>query len=151
MRVINLTVLVIAIGFISGCSPATHTFNNSSDWLPAEFNPRTDYLVIDNAGFPQNQISKMIRFMKEKYPYKYSFVPSLMLTEQVADPKIYRFILLNSAGVVTIPSMSVPAGSFDFHFYDRLTKTKYPDTKRGSSSPFITFEAIINTILEKYP
>jgi hypothetical protein len=149
MRIVNLIVMLTIMLIVNSCSYTHLLSSNISTWFPPDFNPKTDWLVIDTDGIEGKQVKKMINFAEKKYPYKYSFVSGTLLTEQTADPKIYRFVLMNS--LEWSPYTKGPAAVIDFHFFDRLKKLKYARTNWPSPNASDTFEGLISTMLEKYP
>lgn len=147
----------LSLLFTLGCS-SSKTFSNSSNWLPSDFKPENGILLIDKVSWPKSQQAKMEKYMKENYTFKYEFVSlSAGYTEKYSDVNVYRFVIenSNSSHVMhqsdpTVPaSQKITVNMVDFNFYDRLTKKTFPATGKGSSYAFMTFRAMMNTILQK--
>ncbi|WP_315823587.1 hypothetical protein [Paraflavitalea speifideaquila] len=110
--------------------------------------------MIEKLSLPPRQQKLIEEYMKQKYNYQYVFTePYTSVNTQYPDSSKYRFVILNTFSSHTMQTGStgrfVTVGMFDFYFYDRMTKKKYPPTNRGSSWASMTFKPIINTILAK--
>jgi hypothetical protein len=128
------------------------TFGNGRDWIPAEFNAKTDILMVE-ANYPnKGQDKKMVSYLKEKYPYKYEIVRynDIMDREgKFANTSLYRWVLMDASTQIQTGSMANPTvPAMDFYFYDRMKDKKYPTTTKGSYNKIVTFKPTINTIIK---
>ncbi len=165
MKKNNPTLLACLVSFllliISSCYVPKIVINDGEKWIPKNFNPKIDMLVIESSP-SKTQTRKMQKYMEEKYPYKYEFVTTEELGDKkgkCSDKKLYRFILNNASGTLTYASdlyekaggtHKVYAATNDFYFSDRDANKMYPETKMAASYPYQSFKNVINVILKKF-
>ncbi len=96
--------------------------------------------------------------MREKYPYKYEFVSTTDLNDNMASyskGKAYRFVLLNSWDTHILGysggGSQMKTSGLDYHFVDLVNKKDYPPSGISSSWPSMVFKSIINKILKDNP
>lgn len=147
--------LLVGVALAAGCSPSKKTFSNAADWLPPDFDVKKDILLIDKVSWPARQQRLMEEYMKKNYAYQYEFInANTSLSTKYTDTLKYRFVILNTSGSYTMQSSNfsrpgLTVGMFDFYFYDRMKRKRYPTTNRASSWASMTFKPMVNTILKK--
>jgi len=158
IKAFTVPVFVIAIFslFAIASSPSHHTFKNGAKWIPSEFNPNKQVLLVEKLAH-DNTEEKAEAYMAEKYPYKYQFVPAgdIYNSDKYSDLEKYRFALVRWKDEFSMTteysngsSRTVSGQGTDFGFYDRKLKKMGPKAGKGSSNVLMTFKPIINTIVK---
>lgn len=149
-------ILFLFVGFfLFGCSPSKMTFSNHAQWLPADFDPKTGVLLVEEVVWPKAQGQKMKEYMEQNYPYKYAFVSAKELADpggKYSDKTLYRFAIVNSYKdhiMHEFKPNQITISMTDFNFVDRLNSKTYPKSGKGSSYASVTFKPFINTVLEQ--
>lgn len=153
-----LSIILLGIVLLSGCfSPYKNFDKNTRGWKPADFNPGQGILLIEKAAYSFRQQSKIEQYVKEKYPYKYTFCEKKQLTDKDSDYKdknVYRWILAFYSDVADVHANQMNKSPMlvrmaDYYFIDRLNDKKYPATGIGSSWPYAVIKKIIENITKK--
>lgn len=144
--------------FAIASAPSKMTFHNSDKWIPAEFNPNAQILLIENFHSSSVQ-QKAEDYVSKHYPYKYEFVSKedIYSTDKYKDNILYRFALISNKDYFTTnytrsngSTGSISGEGTDFGFYDRKLGVTLQKAKRGSSNALLTFKPIINSIVKQY-
>lgn len=150
--------LCLTCFLFQGCSPSKLVYINGKKWIPADFDPASTILIVQQLPRPGKEMQRMEEFMHEKYPYRYEFVPIETIKSRegkYADTKLYKYALIfsyglnnTSPGSVKFPSF--PEMLFDMRFYDRGSGKKLRATNYPLRSPSSVLKPVINTIVKKY-
>ena len=158
---LSIVITSFLILLISSCYVPKVVTNNGDRWIPKNFNPKKDILVVESSP-SKTQTKKMEKYMDEKYPFKFEFATTEELknkTGKFSNKEIYKFFLLNSSGTLTYSSdmnernggrHNVYAATNDFYFEDREAKKIYPESAMAASYPYQAFKNVINVILKKF-
>jgi len=114
---------------------------NEEHWIPEEFNPKTDLLLIQESDLNEREEKAVLNFLEKEYPHSYEIVGKLYNSDSAySDRQKYRFAAVVSKLKRTMPSKygrkDLIYYIFDVNFYDRLEKKTYP--KPGFKSEFVS-------------
>lgn len=151
-KLTRLSFYLLSICLFSNCIASNMTFGNGKDWIPKEFDAKSNILLIE-ADLPlKGQERKMEDYMKKNYPYRFEFVRYRDIVDRegkFADASLYRWVLMYANSQVQTSNPNNPyASAMDFYFYDRMRDKRYPPTTKGSFRKIITFKPAINTIVK---
>ena len=149
MKRVTLPSLFLLICIFSSCIARNMTFGNGKDWIPAEFNAKTDILMIEASLPLKGQDRRMEEYMKAHYPYKFEFVryrDIMDREDKFADAKLYRFVFMYEPSKVY--NGQGYSSAMDWYFYDRMKDKRNPPTSKGSFSRIVTFKGAVNTIIQ---
>ena len=154
---------VVTLSFLASCTMPKKAFdNNKNGWLPENFNPKENILLIEESK-PARQQKKIADYMAKHYPYKYEFVSTKDLLPRLIDQSSktkYGFALINSWLTYKTSRQTTynnnttgmhytTVSAIDYHFVDLANEGKaYPETGIASSYAYTTFSAIIKHILK---
>lgn len=133
----------------SGCVFGKLTFSDGKNWVPKDFHPKTDLLLIQ--AFPTDKTinTEMISYLKKNYRGQYEVVEKEMILDKnskYADTELYRFAFLWDTKImngIDKNENTKPIG----YFYDRSINKTYPSTTKSNSyQPRNAYKSYINTI-----
>ena len=154
--------LVMVASFVSCMSTKKFIANANLDTsiVPQGYNPKQHILLVAEMPRLSNRkeankvvTSKLKNCLEKIFPYKYEIVSLEEIrsnSSKYNDTMIYKYALLSTitssehmssgsshAGAngtwVNTPPRMITSTSIDFHFYDRVSKTDYPNTGNGAS------------------
>jgi hypothetical protein len=151
--IMKSSLVIAAIVFIlSACSFSKASFSDASKWIPDDFNPKTNILLIERYPMSAKSNIAMQDFLDKNYAGRYEIVDKkdiLNRSGKYPDTKLYQFAFTWKATVSYRRGMS---GSADVDpngsFYDRANDKQYPTTKKtnnyGQKSYIPFFNSISN-------
>ena len=121
------------------------TFSDSKDWIPNDFNPKNDILLIEE--FPDNTINeKMVNYVRKNYRGNYEIVSKDMImdvTNNYSNTEMYKYAFL----WVSTEGSHKPTG----HFFERAIGKHYPTTtKKNRYQTKNAYMSYIETIDLRY-
>ncbi len=149
------TLLIVLIAFIfSGCSVSKASFSDASKWIPDNFNPKNNILLIEPYPISEKSNRAMQDFLNKNYAGRYEIVERkdmLKKTGKYADTKRYQFAFTWKKMVSfrhgTTGSRDIdPNGSF----YDRSIDKEYPTTKKTNNYGQMSYVPFFNSITNHF-
>lgn len=121
MRYIFLFLTAFLVFLSPKISMAQADLRDKDKWLPYDYDPRVQVLLIDVDNMSSKQVKKMVKWLDKKFPYKYRLLhdewgPKSMY--DFPDTEKFRFVL--SCYSYELVSSHDYTKMFVFHFYDRL-------------------------------
>lgn len=133
----------------SGCVFGKLTFSDGKDWVPKDFHPKTEILLIQEFPTDENIKKNMIDYLKKNYRGQYEVVNKEMIIGKnikYEDTELYRFGFLwdfKSNNGINKNENTKPIG----YFYDRSNNKRYPSTKKKNGYQLKNaYMSYINTI-----
>ena len=149
--------ILITCFFISGCSISNKSFSDAKAWIPENFNPNRDFLLIERFDITKRSNAEMQEFLQKHYTGHYAIEDRETIMSKrgkYGDFNKYRFAFLwalrskdhpgGAAGSGSVLQDIDPYGSF----YDRSIDKKYPSTRKinnyGNKAYIPFFNSIMN-------
>lgn len=115
------------------------SYKDAADWVPKDYNPEKTTLLVEKHLLKKKQNEKMIKFLKDNYPYPFEVVDRQTIMSkkgQYANTDKYKFAVLWEGYSST--STSYSNGKFSEsrkwdmfgYFQNRATGEEFPKTKR---------------------
>ncbi len=158
-------------GILSSFTGGGKSSGKSTDWIPADFDPRHGVLLVQNfyvLEHPNKNLKKvqdkvsndMKAEMQDSYPYKFEMVDvsEINTGSQYADKDKYRWVLMSAysekeskfshetGNGQTARNWSTPQNVF--HIYDRKTNKHYPDSGRPNADIKSAMRPTIGAIVD---
>jgi len=157
-----LSILTLLTFFVLGIAshPAKNaTFSDAANWIPSDFNPNNDILLIETHPVSAHQNERMIDFLEKNYAYRYEVIDRNMIqdkTGKYSDTKTYPFGVLWDLKSTQITRMD-DKGKMSFstnydlygQFIDRSTNKVYPKTTRVNNYGQVGYEPFFNSITKQ--
>lgn len=119
-------VLILIPFTFFGCVFGKLTFTDSKEWVPKDFHPKTDILLVEQ--YPSESLNvAMVDYIRKNYRGQYEVVERKMILSKSgknADTENYRFAFLWE----TKDNGTKPVG----HFIDRIINKTYPSTTKSN-------------------
>ncbi len=145
----------LVLPFFYSCVPTNVSYPDGADWIPENFNPQKDILLVETYVFRHRNHS-MIKFLTKYYKGKFEVVDRseiLSTGGKYADIEKYPFGILWEKDLISKKNGTILEVDGYGHFYDRINQKEYPTTKKDTyyaSSIYIPFmNAIINHFKNK--
>ena len=111
---------------LSGCVFGELTFSDGKNWIPKDFHPKTDILLIEQ--YPDKNINEdMIDYLSKNFRVKYEVVEREMIlnkTGKFADAELYKFAFLWETKDMSAKSIG--------HFFDMSLSKHYSSTTKNN-------------------
>lgn len=134
--------LILLVAFTS-CNVNKHSYSDGAKWIPTDFNPAKDVLLVEHYPMKEKWNASMAQFLGKRYTWKYEIVDKetiLGSKGKYADRQIYQFAVMwineespshsTFSGGGTTTSFSGSQYDMGGHFLDRYTVKEYPTTKK---------------------
>ena len=133
-------ILILSLA-LSSCVFGKLTFSDGKYWIPRDFHPIDNILLIEQ--YPDKDINgEMLKYLMKNYRGKYEIVsPNMVLnkTGKYADTELFKFAFLWEKK----DGLTKPIG----HFYDRSLNKVYPSTTKNNRYQIKNaYKSYINTI-----
>lgn len=147
----------------SGCSINNHSYSDGNKWIPQDFNPAKNILLVEHYIGKEKWNTALVEFLDKHYRGKYEIVDKAdILGNQgkYADRNKYQFaILWAEVGSISHTSFAGGSGTTNFsspqiddygHFLDRSSGKEYPTTKRYNNYGWKGYVPFFNTIIKHF-
>ena len=155
MNKILLSVLASFILF--GCTVRNQTFSDGRSWIPENFNPNRDFLLIEQFTITKKSNEAMREFLEQHYSGHYAIEDRETIMSKkgkYADVNKYRFAFLWSLRAKDHPG-GVAGSASHFqdidpygNFYDRSLDKKYPSTRKINNYGNKAYVPFFNSIMK---
>jgi hypothetical protein len=152
--------LLSLIGFFSCTSSQKMFEDNTNHWLPANFKPQNEILLIEKNPVPGDE-EGIENWVKSNYPYKYEFISKQDLKDNMdkyASGNIYTYVLkfklesVAGSSSTDVHSIDQSGGRFyEYYFYNIPNHKKYSDPSVDSSWPLGSLKRILEKIVKDNP
>ena len=157
LHLAGVLLFAVALLGIFGSTSSKNSFEqNKNHWLPADFNPSKDPLLIEKS--PNEVYQTAVEdYMQKTYTYKYTFIAKNELKDYLKNnatgeyPYVLRFQTTTVGGSYSYDPHSIdhPGGVFyDYYFYNILAGKKYSEPMADSETPLGSLKQIIGKIMK---
>lgn len=127
---------------------------NEVHWIPEDFNPNTDLLLIQETDLNEREKKAVLHFLEKEYPHSYEIVGKLYNSDSAySNRQKFRFSIVVSKLKRTMRSLydarEIVTYIFDINFYDRLEKKTYPKPGFKSEHVSIALTKFLKIMLQK--
>ncbi len=132
------------------------TYNKSELWLPPEFDPQNVTLLIEKHPLSKKQNRKMIKFLKDAYPYNFEVLSKEEIdakTGAFSDSKKYPWaVLWVERSTDSYNASGNRTGGYNLagYFLDRNTGKGYNSSPRVNNYGQKAYRPFFNAITKKY-
>ena len=154
---------LILVVVITSCSVNNHYYKDGDKWIPQDFNPAKDVLLIEHYPGKEKWSKSMEEFVEKHYKWQYVIVDKkdiLGTIGKYADRQKYKFAILWTNESSTSSSTFSGGGTtymysgmqLDMagHFLDRIIGKEYPMTRKINNYGWQGYVPFFNTIIRHF-
>ena len=156
--------LVVLI--ITSCSAGHHSYSDAANWVPVDFDPAKNVLVVETYPIKEKWNNSMRELLYKHFAGKYEIADEqsiLSPTGKYSDTKKYRYAVLwrvihggtssthQSFSPGTIMNTTYHDATLDIngYFRDRANGKNYPETKKYNNYGWQGFVPFFNSVIKE--
>jgi hypothetical protein len=158
----GLSILSLTFFFIIAVASShkNAAFKDVDNWIPQDFNPTNNVLLIETHPVNNKQNERMIEWLEKNYPYRYEVVNKGVIenkiSEKYSDTKTYPFgvewELLGHRVTTQLNGQTHFETEWDLYgnFIDRSSNKVYKSTRKNNVYGQTAYIQFFNSVLGKF-